>query len=276
MREVEPRVFLIAKPSIDWESVCRYLAEVGGESWYERKEQARDNAETVQEMRWSDGEDLIEFAGRLCYRSWEPGLNKNVTKIREDAAVYFENLLKSGHGSVLEHSNYSFVIHNCTRVTTHELVRHRAGCAYSQESMRFVRLDDIPFWIPDWAKEDATLMRNIKTVVEAMEEFQEGAAEHFALDDETTPFSEKKAKTSFMRRFAPQGVGTGIVMTANVRALRHIITMRTEAAAEEEIRIVCDQIARIMQDECPLLFQDFSTFKTDQPAPQWEPENRKV
>ena len=36
---------------------------------------------------------------------------------------------------------------------THELVRHRVGTSISQESLRFVRLDDLPFWFPDWAQE---------------------------------------------------------------------------------------------------------------------------
>ena len=46
---------------------------------------------------------------------------------------------------------FSFVLHNVSRVVTHELVRHRPGTAVSQESLRFVRLTDIPFWFPDWA-----------------------------------------------------------------------------------------------------------------------------
>ena len=91
-------------------------------------------------------------------RPWAPGLNANVSKVREDSAEYLRNILKSGHGSVLEHANFTFLFHNVSRVFTHELVRHRAGAAYSQESMRFVRLTDIPFWFPDWAKADKELM----------------------------------------------------------------------------------------------------------------------
>ena len=44
------------------------------------------------------------------------------------------------------------MLHNVSRVATHELVRHRAGVAVSQESLRFVRLDDLPFWFPEWAR----------------------------------------------------------------------------------------------------------------------------
>ena len=90
----------------------------------------------------------MEFGGRLCYRSWEPGLNPNVTKVRTDQDEYLRNILKQKHGSVLEHISYSFVFHNVSRVLTHELVRHRAGTAISQESMRFVRLDDHAVLVP--------------------------------------------------------------------------------------------------------------------------------
>ena len=74
-----------------------YLESIGGGSWLER----------TQGAGGSDAELLIEFAGRLCYRSWEPGLNPNVRKIRTDRGEYFGNLLASGHGSVLEHANFT-------------------------------------------------------------------------------------------------------------------------------------------------------------------------
>ena len=69
-------------------------------------------------------------------------------RVRDDQAKYLQNILRSGHGSVLEHVSFTFVLHNVCRVFTHELVRHRPGTAISQESLRFVRLDEMPFWFP--------------------------------------------------------------------------------------------------------------------------------
>ena len=249
MRLIErPQTFLVAYPTIDWDAIREYLRDVGGESWADR----------VQGADAADGDALVEFGGRLCYRSWEPGLNANVTRVREDSKEYLGNVLKSGHGSVTEHANFSFVFHNVSRVFTHELVRHRAGAAYSQESMRFVRLTDIPFWFPEWARDDQELMERSVALLHQMEEHQTWMADHFGLDDDGVPFSEKKAKTSFMRRFAPDGVSTGIMATFNVRTIRHIIYMRTALGAEEEIRIVADDIARLSQEAVPNLMQDYS------------------
>ena len=123
MKPVRAEVFLVARPDIDYDGVAAYLRQVGGERWLERLD--RDQIEGDQDRH--DAENLVEFAGKMCYRSWEPGLNPNVRRVRDDHAKYLENILRSGHGSVLEHASFTFVLHNVSRVATHELVRHRPG-----------------------------------------------------------------------------------------------------------------------------------------------------
>jgi thymidylate synthase ThyX len=154
---------------------------------------------------------------------------------------------------------------------THELVRHRPGTAISQESLRFVRLADIPFWFPDWALADPELMKRATTLLEQMEQFQGWMAGHFGLDVEGVPFHEKKHKTSFMRRFAPDGVATGLLWTANIRTLRHTIEARTDPGAEEEIRLVFGKIAELVRAEAPALFGDYTVSDG-----AWIPKWRKV
>lgn len=262
-----PEVFLIQKPSLDWEEVRRYLRKVGERTdtdpvaWADRVE-----------GHISDGEALIEFGGRECYRSWVPGANVNVTKVRENSTTYLGNILSSGHGSVLEHANYSFVFDDVSRVFTHEMVRHRAGVAVSQESMRFVRLTDIPFWFPEWARDDQLLMDRSIQLLTMMETHQRWMEKHFRLDEEGVDFSEKKHKTSFMRRFAPDGVATGMLCTVNVRAMRHIVYMRTALGAEEEIRLVMDDVANLALEATPNLMQDYHPNENQ----EWVPEFLKV
>jgi thymidylate synthase (FAD) len=262
MHETTPQVFLIARPSIDLEGMRGYLADVGGESWLERRL-------TEAEGPPNAGELLVEFGGRACYRSWEPGLNPNVTKVRTDRGEYFANILRSGHGSVLEHASYSFAIRDCSRVFTHELVRHRAGSAFSQESLRYVRLTDIGFRVPPALE---PVRERVLAIVEQLEEFQVSAARELGIDSEGVPFHVKKEVTSALRRLAPIGLSTDIVWTANVRTLRHVIEMRTAEGAEEELRLVFDRIARIMRREAPNLFQDFVRAQDG----SWVPEHRKV
>jgi thymidylate synthase (FAD) len=262
VHETVPSVHLLARPSIDVDGMRAYLASVGGESWLDRRLDESDEAPNA-------GELLIEFGGRACYRSWEPGLNPNVTRVRTDQRAYFENILRSAHGSVLEHANYTFALRNVSRVFTHELVRHRAGAAYSQESLRYVRLTDIGFRVPPALE---PVREQVLSIVEQLEEFQVSAAATLGIDEEGIPFHVKKEVTSALRRLAPIGLSTDIVFTANVRTLRHVIEMRTAAGAEEELRLVFGEIARVMLVEAPGLFQDF--VEDDEGA--WVPSFRKV
>ena len=262
MHATEPRVFLLARPSIDLEGMRAYLRDVGGESWLQRRVEEGDEDLNAGEM-------LVEFGGRACYRSWEPGLNPNVTRIRTDRREYFANILRSGHGSVLKHANYSFIIRNCSRVLTHELVRHRAGSAFSQESLRYVRLTDIGFRVPPALE---PVREQVLSIVEQLEEFQVSAARELGIEDDGVPFHVKKEVTSALRRLAPIGLSTDIMWTANARTLRHVIEMRTAPGAEEELRLVFDQVAEIARNEAPLLFQDF----VRQQDGSWVPEHHKV
>ena len=164
-----------------------------------------------------------------------------MTRVRTDQREYFANILRSAHGSVLEHANYSFVLRNVSRVFTHELVRHRAGSAFSQESLRYVRLTDIGFRVPPALE---PVRERVLSIVEQLEEFQRDAAEELGIDDEGVPFHVKKEVTSALRRLAPTGLSTDIIWTANPRTLRHVIEMRTAPGAEEEMRMVFDEIAQ--------------------------------
>jgi thymidylate synthase (FAD) len=262
MHETTPGVFLLARPSLDLDGMRAYLRDVGGESWLERRLEESDGAP-------NGGQMIVEFGGRACYRSWEPGLNPNVTRVRTDRREYFANILRSAHGSVLEHANYSFALRNVSRVFTHELVRHRAGSAFSQESLRYVRLTDIGFRVPPALE---PVREQVLSIVEQLEEFQVSAAKELGIDADGVPFHVKKEVTSALRRLAPIGLSTDIVWTANVRTLRHVIEMRTADGAEEELRLVFDKIARVMQAEAPDLFQDFT--RGDDGC--WVPEHRKV
>jgi thymidylate synthase (FAD) len=262
MHETTPSVHLIARPALELAGMRAYLEDVGGAGWLDRRLAEADGAPNA-------GELLVEFAGRACYRSWEPGLNPNVTRIRGDRREYLENILRSAHGSVLEHASYSFALRNVSRVFTHELVRHRAGSAFSQESLRYVRLTDIGFRVPPALE---PLRERALAIVETLEEFQREAAVALGLDEDGVPFHVKKEATSALRRLAPLGLSTDIIWTANLRTLRHVIEMRTDEGAEEELRSVFDLVASVMAREAPNVFQDFERDESG----RWTPRHHKV
>lgn len=279
MRAARPRVFFIAEtvthrkgavsddPMEVQVGLQSYLDLVGAPDW-------KTDAE-------SGCERLVEEAGRLCYRSWEPGLNPNVTRVRRGNAEYLDHVIAVGHGSVLEHSYATFIFHDVSRVFTHELVRHRAGCANSQESMRFVRLDDMPFWQPDAdpdlltpeqrTKEKEVFEKSIRASELCMKELEKV----YGFDDQNMSFDRKKKLTSRMRRIAPDGVATGIVWTANMRTIRHVLEMRTAPEAEEEIRLVFGIVGKFAKVKWPNLFADYKEEVVDG-QPWFRTEHKKV
>ena len=262
MKSVKPEVSLICRPQLDTLEIGNYLDEIGADD--------RPQGIIDLDTRY-DGEVLTEFAGRLCYKSYKAKINPNVTKVREDQTEYLNNILKSGHGSVMEHAFFVFLLKNVSRISTHELVRHRVGVSISQESGRYVRMTDIPMWIPDWAQNDYYLMHNIELYMRHTEKFQQWMEEHFDLDN-LKSFDKKKAFTSFMRRFAPAGHASNMVWGSNLRTLRNVIEMRTSVHAEEEICLIFKQVYNIMKLEAPALFGDFH----EDDKGQLIPTNHKV
>jgi thymidylate synthase (FAD) len=219
----------------------------------------------------SDADHLVELAGRTCYRSFRAGLNPNITKIREDPKVYLQNILKSRHGSVLEHASVTFAFLNVSRVLTHELVRHRAGTAISQESLRFVRPREISLWVPPDLQ---TVSERFLAITEEIKKRYRELEAHF--DWNNLSFEEKKRVTSALRRILPDGIATNIIWTANHRTIRWVIEMRTAPSAEVEIRMVFGKVAEICIKDYPLLYSDFSVHRLDDGTDQYIPAFSKV
>lgn len=268
MHRVTPKVFLVGETGLNPQGLMGYFEHLGpeGQRWLEEQTDRH-----LEEKDCSPSEFIVEVMGRLCYRSFAPGLNPNVKKIREGNDTYIGHILEVGHGSVLEHSVTNWIFADVSRVFTHEVVRHRAGVAISQESLRFVRLTDLGLWLPPEIEHDKVLVELFEKTFSTLEELQVTVAKHFGLDDEKS-FDRKKKLTSAMRRVAPLGLATTIGMSFNFRALRHIIAMRTSEGAEAEIRLVFDEVAQIAKRRWPSIFQDFSCNDLG----EWIPKDSKV
>ena len=234
MEWVTPSVFLIAHSVPIIETAREWIDELG----FDPEAGVLDSKGVL-----SGPEELIAWAGKRCYNSFATGGNPNITKIRSDWTDYFENLLASGHGSVLEHASFTFAIENVSRVLTAELDRHRAGVAISEGSLRYIRYKagHLPFVCPpSLVSPDSEKMHRTKAIIaEAVDDIE---THYAALVDLWEPelnasgnFKLKKELTSLFRRILPMGIATGGIWTFNLRALRHILTMRGSEAAEEEI-----------------------------------------
>lgn len=286
-KPVEIEVFQIARTQVDREAVRRWLDFLGVSPEFELPDVVTDPAL------------LIALAAKRCYKSFEPGLNPNVTKVRAEYGEYLDNVMSQGHGSVLEHAVFTFAIENVSRVFTGEMNRHRAGWAISEASMRYIRFGEcIPYWEPTcisgenqtWDEQaiKRTLLDLLGNKTKALKSpwlgnsntrlpykkqltrelfklaFEQQELVYSVLEriwaEELAPeskFAGKKQITSMMRRIVGMGCATGGVWTGNVRALRHVLTMRCAPSAEEEIMHVFSRVAKLMRDSEPMLFGDF-------------------
>ena len=203
----------------------------------------------------SDGERLAEFAGRLCYMS-----QKNPAQ--RTTGDYIENIKRQGHGSVLEHANYSLLLEGVSRSLTHELVRHRAGFAYSQLSQRYVDEGDAQFVMPPAIIGDAALEQAWTTQIESAQ------ATYIALVDQLMErygwvadrVHRRKMAREAARGVLPNSTETKIVVTANARAWRTMLELRSSEAAELEIRRTALMVLRVLQSEAPSFFSDFEVY----------------
>ena len=260
MKAAKPVVIKIGETRVDRQGIAQMLKALGVTSeGSQRFEDAPDSAET-----------LIELAGRICYESFEVGLNPNVTKIRLNPKDYFENLLRKGDGSVTEHGQISFAFLGVSRILTHELVRHRVGVAVSQESLRYVRPRELKFWIPDELTPEQS--KDMKAAVERSEEAYRELERSVHWD--TMTMDQKKRLTSALRRILPDGLATNLIWTANHRTLRWVIEMRTDPAAEVEIRMVFDQVAQICKHDYPNIYQDMERKELPDGTGSWRPTIR--
>ena len=243
----EPRVYLVSRPSIDWEQVVALLAD-------------EDVPPVPESIRAGEDEStaIVEISARLCYMSFGKG--------RKDIKDFIDNLLSKGDGSVFEHVNYGFVFTGVSRSLTHELVRHRAGFAYSQRSQRFVDEAESPFVIPPALAQDRDGTEEARAVLEEALESASSTYEKLVNSlEKTLPremfdsgWDRRKAIRQAARAVLPNATETKIFVTANVRAWRHFIEMRGAAFADWEIRHLAIKVLECLQQEAPLLYGDFS------------------
>jgi thymidylate synthase (FAD) len=232
----EPKVYLTGRQVVDEAEMDRFLNE-HGLTW-----------QTDTEV---GGERLCEVAGRLCYMSFGKGRKTN--------AEYIGHILEVGHGSVLEHATWNFIIAGVSRSFTHELVRHRAGFSYSQLSQRYVDESEADYVEPEIIAGDPQLHKIWLASVEASHaayvELVDRLAEKYAEYPDKT--MRRKLARQAARSVLPNATEPKIFVTANGRALRHFIELRCNEFADVEIRKVAGLVLKIMQKEAPNIFGDY-------------------
>ena len=238
----EPTVYLLGKQTVGDAELDRFLHD-HGVSW-------ESDSEVAAEV-------LTETAGRVCYMSFakpRPGGN----------AAYLRHILEVGHGSVLEHAVWTLLVTGVSRSLTHELVRHRAGFAYSQLSQRYVDESVAEYVEPDVIAADPELhavwLDAVGHAHAAYVKLADGLNRKLQEDPAAAQMdrtARRKAARQAARSVLPNATETKISVTANARALRHFLESRGSVPAEPEIRKLAGAVLEVLAADSPNLFGDF-------------------
>lgn len=249
----EPVVELVIRPTINWQSYAKFLKSNFGID--EPMGLSLDEMSKYHASGWH-GDAIPMVCAKSCYKAWATG--------RKNIKDYLEHILESGHGSVLEHANFGFVIIT-TRAITHEIVRHRAGFAFSQESQRFCDEKDnafiMPLSIQGNQESENAWVQQIQSALDSYIKVTDLLNDRYSSDSTFSGLSKtdlRKKVREASRGLLPNDTASVIHVTANIRALRHFIEMRANRHAEAGIRIVANKMYDIMIKECPILFSDYT------------------
>jgi thymidylate synthase (FAD) len=184
-------------------------------------------------------EKVIALSARLCYSPLSVDeLEDKFTE--EKIASFIKKIIDLGHESVLEHVTFSFAVEGISRACSHQLVRHRIA-SYSQQSQRYVNFENIEYVIPETIsnsekhkKKFRELMSNIADLYKDL--LKEGIPAEDA------------------RFVLPNAATTKIIVTMNLRELKHFFRLRTCNRAQWEIRALAIEMLKLLKNKIPLLF----------------------
>lgn len=241
------KVLLIGKTQVD-------LFPFQGDSTHHMPGKAA-NSEFEQRVRKSNdrvmgrsetGQELIEFAGRLCYESFDlpnPGTAKN--------DGYVRNIVGLGHESVLEHVSVSFYVEGVSRSLTHELIRHR-HLSFSELSQRYVDMEDARYVTPPAYR----VLEGWPEVVSLPDEYK-NKYNHNAEILEFEGLGKKKVREA-ARAVLPNAVETKLVVSGNLRAWRDVLKKRLSRQADAEMQLFAKRVWEILSKEYPDVFADIT------------------
>jgi len=177
-------------------------------------------------------EELLEHAGRVCYRSERRG----------DVGRFLRARIREGHESIIEHASATFEISGISRACSHQLVRHRIA-SFSQESQRYVDMSN-----PEWVLPPA-----VGENPEARAVWDRFAGEVQAAYGALRELGVRKEDARFV---LPNGTATRIVVTMNFRELLHLFRLRISPEAQWEIRSVGVRMLELVNPLAPSVFGD--------------------
>lgn len=185
--------------------------------------------------------DQIEVAARNCYKSEDKICTGSAEKV-------VKMLINKKHTAMLEFGDI-IVRFITNRGVTHEMVRHRVGMSYAQESTRYVKYDgDMEFIRPVWWKVENEMLPH------SCEWCFLGICEDIELCYKKMINNDWRAEQA--REVLPNSLKTEIIVKGNLRAWRHMLKLRTSPAAHPQFRALLEPLLAELKQRIPIVFDD--------------------
>ncbi len=187
-------------------------------------------------------EYAVALAARLCYSPVSiDALQEKLSG--NDIRVFLEKIMSLGHQSVLEHASFTFGIEGVSRVTTHQLVRHRIA-SFSQQSQRYVSHKD---------QFDAVFPPSIDANPLMKERFADQLRLIHQLYAEMV---DAGIPAEDARYILPNATESKIMVTMNARELFHFFRLRCCERAQWEIRAMALEMLKLVKVVAPVIFAE--------------------
>ena len=192
-------------------------------------------------------EETIALGAKLCYsKATIESLKEKIEQ--KDQSAFIARLMDMGHESVLEHATFTFGIEGVSRALLAQITRHRIGASFSVQSQRYVSYENgfgyiIPPRIEALGEEAVKKYREQMATIESWyKEWQAALGKNGESSNEDARF------------VLPNACETRMLVTMNVRELRHFFSLRMCSRAQWEIRALATEMHRLCMGVAPELF----------------------
>jgi len=250
---VDPEIYVLSSPELDENAFHNYLTENDFGDLLDLNDSPANKIFTANTSTVDHGERLAEIAGRKCYNAWEKG---------RDLKDYFDHIMQVGHGSILTHLNFTFLITGMSRSCSMEWIRHHVGTGISQESQRFISYKKPQMVMhPSLASFGSLATRSV-----VKHQFEKAfAAYELRRSILKDMFTSRGLKGTMLKKrinegargILPNETATSMVWSCNARALRNVLSERGGTAADLEIRNLAVMMYRKTEPYLPNVLRDF-------------------
>ena len=192
-------------------------------------------------------EEVVALGARLCYsKARVDDLLKRVEA--RDQTAFVHKIMGMGHDSVLEHASFTFGIEGVSRVLLAQITRHRLA-SFSVQSQRYVSYEQgFGYIVPP--KIEALGPEAVAEYERQMDTL------HRWYTDWQQKLGTGEGGNEDARFVLPGACETRMMVTMNVRELRHFFSLRMCSRAQWEIRALATEMHRLCMEVAPALFAD--------------------